>query len=66
MRKMHKILSVAMATAMTMSLVACGGSADNDADVTDKEEVLRRQVLRRQVLKKLVLKRQALLKKLQI
>ncbi|SEP54851.1 Basic membrane protein [Butyrivibrio sp. TB] len=38
MRKMHKILSVAMATAMTMSLVACGGSADNDADVTDKEE----------------------------
>ncbi len=38
MKKMNKILSVAMAAAMTMSLVACGGSGDTDTTANKEED----------------------------
>ena len=46
MKKMKKILSVAMAATMTMSLVACGGSSSDDSDKqeeTTKEETTKEE-----------------------
>ena len=38
MKKMNKILSVMMAAAMTVSMTACGGSADKATTAAAKEE----------------------------